>query len=472
MPAFDFVLANRYRLLGPLGEGGMASVYRGRDLRLNREVAIKILREDLTRDPDFLTRFQREAEVVASLSHPNIVPVYDVGEEGGSHFIVMEYVRGRTLKEELDSGGAMGPDQAISIMSTMLDALGHAHARGLIHRDVKPQNILLSPDGTPRLADFGIVHHVDGSTTRTAAILGSAQYLSPEQLRGDQATVQSDVYACGVVLFEMLAGHPPFDGPNALAIANQHLNVAAPPLAQTVPPDLTAAVVCAMSKDARARFPDTESFRVALQSVAPEAERTAVLPVPATPSAPAGPTSHAPTHRRVDEGLQLRRSSRKTALLALLSAVVVGTLAYVANRPYWGYRLPSYPSAPYVLLPACLALLLCLWWLSVRSWSYAMDGNAAVIKWGLLGHHRFGVPVRYITTLELKQSPVDRLLGVGTVELCARDQFGTERRLVMEDLPRPRQTYEELVHLVGQAMRTRPIIAGGSPPVDTDSPAS
>src|SRR5438309_3203251 len=152
MPHFDFVLAGRYKLIAPLGEGGMATVYRARDLRLNRDVAVKLLREELTQDPGFLARFQREAQIVASLAHPNIVPVYDVGEEEGSHYIVMEYVRGRTLRDAIDANGPLPPERAVAIMERVLDALAHAHAQGLVPRDVKPHNIRLSPDATPTLA--------------------------------------------------------------------------------------------------------------------------------------------------------------------------------------------------------------------------------------------------------------------------------------------------------------------------------
>ncbi|HEY8691202.1 MAG TPA: protein kinase, partial [Chloroflexota bacterium] len=301
MPAFDFVLGGRYRLLAPLGEGGMARVYRARDLRLNREVAVKILHDDLTRDPGFLSRFEREAQVVAGLAHPNIVPVYDVGGEDGVPYIIMEYIKGRTLKETLDAGGPMSADRAVAIMLPILDALGYAHRQGLIHRDVKPHNILLTTDGTPRLADFGIAHLVDGSTTRTAAILGSAQYLSPEQSRGEEATERSDIYACGIVMYEMLAGRPPFDGSNALAVANQHLNVAPPALtsvAADVAPALERAVGRALEKDPVARYADTAEMHDSLLQVdaAVDPEATAILPVAGTALTSIEATSVQPLH--------------------------------------------------------------------------------------------------------------------------------------------------------------------------------
>jgi tRNA A-37 threonylcarbamoyl transferase component Bud32 len=471
MPAFDFVLAGRYRLIAPLGEGGMAAVYRARDLRLNREVAIKILREELTRDPEFLARFEREAQFVASLSHPNIVPVYDVGDEQGSRFIVMEYVRGRTLKDTIDSGGPLPVDRAVEIMCCVLDALGYAHERGLIHRDVKPQNILLTASGDARLADFGIAHLADSSATRTAAILGSAHYLSPEQARGDEATPASDVYACGIVFFEALAGYPPFNGPNALAIANLHLGSPPPRIREIrpeVPETAAAALERALAKDPEGRFAGAADFAAALQQgevaggaatlVRPlDPDRTAVVSGQETRTLDSAPllTGARPAARAAPM-LLLRRSPRKVVVIAAVLAAVLATLGDLARFPVSGYQLPEYPMNPlYALVPALLGAVLLFYWLHVRSWSYRMDGNAAVLQWGLLTHHRFGVPIRSITTLELQQSVIDRILRVGTIELSARDQHGTERRLILEDLPHPRDSYEELLCFLGRTLRQR-----------------
>lgn len=462
MPAFDFVLAGRYRLVAPLGEGGMAAVYRGRDLRLNREVAVKVMHDDLNRDPEFLTRFHREAQFVASLSHPNIVPVYDVGDERGTHFIVMEYIRGRTLKELLDRDGPLSWARSVDIMTRVLDALGRAHAQGLIHRDVKPQNILITQDGTPRLADFGIARLADGSTTRTAAILGSAHYLSPEQARGEEASVQSDLYACGVVLYEMLAGRPPFDGANALAIANLHLSASPPSLRRDLsdlPAAIDAAVSRALAKEPSERFGDAAAFAAAIQISNPDSAGTAIQPIDAgrtevaqVPAVP-DPAPAQPVARRAARALVVRRSPRKTYALAAALLVILAAAAYAATLSVAGRSLPAYPSAPYLLAPGLVLLGVLASWLYARSWVYTMDDDAAVVQWGLFGHRRFGVPLRQVATLELRQSAIDRVLGVGTVEVCAKDQHGEERRLVMEDLPRPRQTYEDLMRLLGQAMR-------------------
>lgn len=450
MAPFEFVLAGRYKLVAPLGEGGMASVYRGRDLRLNREVAIKILHDNYTREPDFLRRFQREAETVASLSHPNIVPVYDVGDEQGSHFIVMELVRGRTLKDVIASSGPLQPARAALILRPVLDALGYAHQRGLVHRDVKPQNILLAQDGTPRLADFGIAHLTDAAATRTAAILGSAEYLSPEQSRGEEASPRSDIYACGVVLYEMLAGSPPFRGGNALAIANQHLQASPPPLGPEVPAGLRVATLRALEKEPERRFSDAAEFAAALADQA-SPDETSFQPLSAVDKQSENRVATPPV--RPLERMRLRRSPRKVYLLAAVFAVVLATAAYAAKLAPVARELPSYPSAPYAAIPALLVAILAISWLSTRSWMYTIDGGTAVVQWGVFGHRRFGLPLRAVVTFELRQSVLDRLLGVGTVELCARDDQGDERHLIMEDLPSPRRSYDELVRLVGASAR-------------------
>jgi tRNA A-37 threonylcarbamoyl transferase component Bud32/membrane protein YdbS with pleckstrin-like domain len=451
MPGFDFILAGRYRLTAPLGEGGMATVYRARDLRLNREVAVKILRDELTHDAGFLHRFEREAQTVAGLAHPNIVPVYDVGEEGGSHYIVMEYVRGRTLKEMIDAGGPLPEDRAVQVLRQVLDALAHAHATGLIHRDVKPHNILLAPDGTARLADFGIAHLADGSTTRTAAILGSAHYLSPEQSRGEEATVQSDIYACGVVLFEMLAGHPPFDGPNALAIAHLHLHETPPRL--PVRGQLQSTVSRALAKDPSQRFPDASAFSDALKGMESGHEGTLAQPLAAPGRLELGPRGGSRPVEQPEDRVVLRRSARKWYILASVAVALLVAAAYAASNTVWGQELPSYPSAPYALVPGCLAALVLVAWLNARSWIYTLDTDAAVVQWGLLSHHRFGVPLRNVAALELKQSPIDRTLGVGTIEIRARDLQGKEQIVVLEDVTAPRNTYDDLVRLVARSMR-------------------
>jgi len=446
MPAFDFVLGGRYRLVGPLGEGGMATVYRGRDLRLNRDVAIKVLKEDLTRDPAFLQRFEREAQVVASLSHPNIVPVYDVGEEGKSRFIVMEYIPGRTLRDEIERSGIIEPDRAVRILAQVLDALHYAHERNLIHRDVKPHNILLTADGAAHLADFGIAHLTGDSTTRTAAILGSAHYLSPEQSRGEEATEASDIYASGIVLYEMLAGRPPFVGPNPLAIAMQHVHDAPPPL--EAPQPLQQVVATALAKDPSTRFPSADAFNRSLPRVESLQTQTVAQPLITRPSLPL-------TSGGVP-GLVIRRSARRSYVLAVALAAIGAAVWYAVSLPILKSEIPTYPSELTLVLPALLAAIAVWSWLQTRSRSYHVDGDVASVRWGLLSHHRFGLPLHGVTTVQLKQNVLDRLLGIGTIELISRSADGHERRLIMEDAPRPRQTYDELMRLIAQSVRQPP----------------
>jgi serine/threonine-protein kinase len=217
------VIKNRYRLDNLIGQGGMAVVYQGTDLVLNRTVAIKILHSHLTEDKSFVERFKREAQDLARLIHPNIVAVYDAGIENDSYFIVMEYVEGKTLKELIEET-ALPLAHAVKIIYQVAKALEHAHKHGLIHRDIKPQNIIVMPDHQVKVTDFGIARAVGRSgLTRTGKILGTAQYISPEQASGRTADERSDIYSVGILFYEMLTGKPPFDGPIAVEVASKHI---------------------------------------------------------------------------------------------------------------------------------------------------------------------------------------------------------------------------------------------------------
>ena len=239
------VLAGRYEVLELIGRGGMAEVYLGRDKRLSRTVAIKLLRSDIAEDPTFQARFRREAQSAAALNHPAIVGVYDFGEEvvtradGSTQtvpYIVMEYVPGRTLKERIKEEGALPVAQALRIARQIAGALAQAHANNLVHCDIKPHNILVMPDGNIKVADFGIARAVTESTmTYNDNIMGSVHYFSPEQARGTIITPKSDVYSLGVVLYEMLTGRIPFDGNTAVSIARKHLEEEPQPIRSIVP---------------------------------------------------------------------------------------------------------------------------------------------------------------------------------------------------------------------------------------------
>ncbi len=207
------MIANRYVINKKLGEGGMADVYLAQDSFLNREVAVKILRGKLSLDPVALLRFQREANAASRLNHPNIVEIYDVGEDKGQHYIVMEYVRGKSLKELISQRGAMEKQEALQIMDQLLCAITEAHKNNIIHRDIKPQNIMVKDDGTVKIADFGIATVSDAvQLTQTDTVMGSVHYLAPELARGENASFQSDIYALGITFYELVTGQVPFNG--------------------------------------------------------------------------------------------------------------------------------------------------------------------------------------------------------------------------------------------------------------------
>ncbi len=262
------VLNGRYRLDEPIGEGGMAVVYRGYDLVLDRPVAIKVLRGQFAADASFLRRFEREAQAAARLSHPNIVSVYDVGRDDGTRYIVMEYVPGKTLKQLILEHAPFSLDEAIHIVRQVAAALDYAHQHGLVHRDIKPQNILVDERGFVKVTDFGIAKGLtDVSLTEAGFGMGTVHYVSPEQARGEPATPASDIYALGVVLYEMLTGRLPFDADNPIGLAMQHVHEAPPPPRQfnpNIPPAVEAIILRALAKDPRQRFPTAGALAQAL----------------------------------------------------------------------------------------------------------------------------------------------------------------------------------------------------------------
>ncbi len=252
------ILGGRYRLIELLGEGGMATVFRATDTGLGRDVALKLLRPEYLRDPDFSSRFRQEAHAAASLSHPNVVHVYDYGEDPTGPFIVMELVDGEDLATILRRSGALPPRQVARIGSGVARALAAAHARGLIHRDVKPGNVLIGTDGRVKVVDFGIARAIaEAQLTMPGTTLGSVHYLSPEQARGEPSTAASDLYSLGIVLYEMLVGSRPFEGDSAASVALARLTGPIPdPMAvrPSVPPDLAAITRKALALDPRDRF--------------------------------------------------------------------------------------------------------------------------------------------------------------------------------------------------------------------------
>jgi serine/threonine protein kinase len=339
------VLGERYEIGGVLGRGGMAEVHRGRDLRLGREVAVKVLRSDLARDPSFQVRFRREAQASASLNHPAIVAVYDTGEDrtatGATPYIVMEYVEGETLRDVLRREGHLDPERAMSLSADICGALDFSHRNGIVHRDVKPGNVMITPQGTVKVMDFGIARAVSDSAatmTSTAAVIGTAQYLSPEQARGESVDARSDVYSVGCMLYELVTGAPPFTGDSPVAVAYQHVRED-PKLPSSInpriPPELDAILFKAMSKNPANRYQSAAEMRndllralagqrVEATPVMGDAEKTTIL------SAARGGYGDDDGWDDQDELDRKRRKRRIIAIVSVLAVLLLGGAIAVA----------------------------------------------------------------------------------------------------------------------------------------------
>ena len=353
MATTPHVLLDRYEVGRLLGAGGMAEVFEGRDRLLARRVAIKVLQAQFARDPSFLIRFKREAQAAASLSHPNIVGVYDTGTEDGTHFIVMEYVEGRTLKDVIRAEGPLYPERAAEVCADVCSALIAAHARGLIHRDIKPGNVMLTPEGKVKVMDFGIARATTSETiTQTAAVVGTAQYISPEQAQGQTVDYRSDLYSVGCCLYEMLTGTVPFTGATPVAIAYRHVREDPTPprmLNPDVPAPLEAITLKAMAKLPDNRYQtaaemhdDLERFRngqpVHATPLMNAAATTQAIPRDggADPTAMLGtvPADRAARYAEPEE--EERRTSVGWIVVSLLALVVVGLAAFFITRAVTG----------------------------------------------------------------------------------------------------------------------------------------
>jgi eukaryotic-like serine/threonine-protein kinase len=302
---------NRYRIVRPLGSGGMAEVYLAHDDVLDREVALKILSNSYSGDEEFVERFRREAQSAAALTHPNIVSIYDRGEtddDPGTYYIAMEYLPGGSLKDRINSRGALPARTAAEVALQIAEALKAAHERDVVHRDIKPHNILVTESGDLKVTDFGIARAATSSTmTRTGSIMGTAHYISPEQALGEPAGPQSDLYSLGVVLYEMLTGELPFDAETPIGIAMKHVNESPKPpseLDSSIPEGLDAITLRLISKNPEERYPDESELIRDLENVvrgySPSWETTRVL-------AGAIPASRAGEHRGVAERTPVSR---------------------------------------------------------------------------------------------------------------------------------------------------------------------
>src|SRR4051794_27749075 len=334
----------RYELGELVGYGGMAEVHRGRDSRLNREVAIKLLRADLARDPAFLNRFRREAHSAAGLNHPSIVSVYDTGEDTGPDgttqpFIVMEFVEGRTLRDIVKSEGRLPVRRAMEIVADVCAALDFSHRNGIIHRDIKPANIMITPAGAVKVMDFGIARAVadnSATVTQTANVIGTAQYLSPEQARGETVDARSDVYSTGCLLYELVTGNPPFQGDSPVAVAYQHVREnPVLPSARTVelPRAVDSIVMKSLAKNTMNRYQTAGDMRQDLQralanqpviaeAVMTDAERTQFIA-----RTPAPPVAISRTDYADDDGDE-RRTGLIWAAVVVALLLVIGAAAY------------------------------------------------------------------------------------------------------------------------------------------------
>jgi beta-lactam-binding protein with PASTA domain/tRNA A-37 threonylcarbamoyl transferase component Bud32 len=364
------LLSERYELGDTLGYGGMSEVHKGRDVRLSRDVAVKVLRADLARDPQFQLRFRREAQNAAALNHPAIVAVYDTGETesefGTLPYIVMEFVDGQTLREIVKGTGPLSQQRVMEVMADVCAALDFSHRHGIIHRDVKPANVMITRGGAVKVMDFGIARALaDGQNmTQTAAVIGTAQYLSPEQARGEAVDARSDVYAAGCVLFELLTGEPPFSGDSPVAVAYQHVreDVRRPSeVNPDVPAELDSIVLKAMSKNPANRYQSAAEMRSDLVRVlrgqrplAPQVmsdeERTALLHGGgggATRRLHAPTTRHAAQTDYADDG-QAGRGTARMIAIGVGVAALIAVIAFVATKLFGGPGSPEQVAVPNV----------------------------------------------------------------------------------------------------------------------------
>ncbi|WP_181310086.1 Stk1 family PASTA domain-containing Ser/Thr kinase [Nocardioides campestrisoli] len=406
-------VGGRYELGELLGRGGMAEVRKGIDTRLGRTVAVKRLRTDLASDATFQARFRREAQSSASLNHPSIVSVYDTGEEwsddgspeGGvsQPYIVMEYVAGRTLRDILREGRKILPERALEITSDVLAALDYSHRAGIIHRDIKPGNVMLTPSGDVKVMDFGIARAVSDASntmTQTAAVVGTAQYLSPEQARGETVDSRSDVYSTGCLLYELLTGRPPFLGDSPVAVAYQHVREPASPPSDhdaDLPPEIDAIVLKALAKRVEDRYQSAAAMRADIERyLAGQQVTVAQPPASPPPAAPTAPVSLPPTPPPGDDDGPDRH---RTAVLVGIALAAIAVIALAA----WGIPKLFFAPAEQVRVPDLIGMT-------------EAEARAAIRDEGLVvGEPQYEASADAAADEVIRQQPNDTYVDPGTV---------------------------------------------------------
>jgi len=419
------VLNNRYRLLELVGSGGMAVVYRGRDTLLERQVAVKVLREGFAGDPAFLARFQREARAAANLEHPNIVTVYDVGQDGDRHYIVMEYVDGHDLKTLIRRNVRLSVGEALDIAVQVCEGVGHAHKAGIVHCDIKPQNVLVTKEGRAKVTDFGIARALSESgITESETVWGSPLYFSPEQAAGEPPSPASDVYSIGVIMYEMLAGAPPFQAEKPAALALMHMRENPPPLAvrnPQVPSQLERTIRKVLAKEQSARPYTAEQLAQTLEAYWARSEQMTGWQAAVTARPPAAYPSPVGPDRAIEPEPASTSQMAPGALTWALGAVAL--VLVVGLVPLWLAVYRAYSAAPVLPSPATATPLVTL----------------------TPETQRVPVPDVVGKPVEEARRMVERA-GLRFVLLEERDELGQEQDVVLEQSP----TQGELVPLDGE----------------------